>query len=155
MPLPIRMTAMGPACPPRLPPKCAVNWCRKAFENLHFYTSNRPGTDPRRVSRPWRDGANIAPTWRYRPPHKLALGFKNNGTLLRTQKRAEILCTPCRNTPRFTEASPKRWRLGAVEFMQKILDGTKPRAAIGATMGYMLHDISDGRAVFRGTPEST
>ena len=37
--------------------------------------------------------------------------------------------------------------------MQKILDGTNPGPPIGQTMGYALHEVSEGRAVFRGTPE--
>jgi len=44
-------------------------------------------------------------------------------------------------------------RLTGLEFMQKILDGTNPGPPIGQTMGYTLHSISEGCAVFRGTPE--
>lgn len=44
-------------------------------------------------------------------------------------------------------------KLSGLEFMQKILDGTNPGPPIGQTMGYILHAVSDGRAVFRGTPE--
>ena len=43
--------------------------------------------------------------------------------------------------------------LSGLEFMQAILDGTNPGPPIGATMGYGLHSVSDGHAVFRGTPE--
>ncbi|MEP1520353.1 MULTISPECIES: PaaI family thioesterase [Ascidiaceihabitans] len=43
--------------------------------------------------------------------------------------------------------------MSGLEFMQSILDGTNPGPPIGQTMGYTLHDISDGHAVFRGTPE--
>ena len=44
-------------------------------------------------------------------------------------------------------------KLSGLEFMQKILDGTNPGPPIGHTMGYKLHEISEGRAVFRGAPE--
>ena len=44
-------------------------------------------------------------------------------------------------------------KLSGLEFMQSILDGTNPGPPIGATMGYTLHQIEEGRAVFRGTPE--
>ena len=44
-------------------------------------------------------------------------------------------------------------KLSGLEFMQKILDGTNPGPPIGQTMGYALHEVSDGRAVFRGAPE--
>lgn len=43
--------------------------------------------------------------------------------------------------------------MSGLEFMQGILNGHHPGPPIGETMGYTLHDISDGRAVFRGTPE--
>lgn len=43
-------------------------------------------------------------------------------------------------------------KLSGLEFMQKILDGTNPGPPIAATMGYILHDIAEGRAVFRGAP---
>jgi uncharacterized protein (TIGR00369 family) len=43
--------------------------------------------------------------------------------------------------------------MSGLEFMQAILDGTNPGPSIGHTLGYGLHDIADGRAVFRGTPE--
>ena len=44
-------------------------------------------------------------------------------------------------------------KLSGLEFMQKILDGTNPGPPIGQTMGYVIHDVSEGRAVFRGAPE--
>ncbi|GAA6176710.1 PaaI family thioesterase [Sulfitobacter pacificus] len=44
-------------------------------------------------------------------------------------------------------------QMSGLEFMQAILDGTNPGPPIGATMGYTLHDLEEGRAVFRGTPE--
>ena len=43
--------------------------------------------------------------------------------------------------------------MSGLEFMQGILDGRHPGPPIGETMGYALHAVSDGRAVFRGTPE--
>ena len=43
--------------------------------------------------------------------------------------------------------------LTGLEFMQKMLDGTNPGPPIGGTMGYTLHEVSDGRVVFRGAPE--
>jgi len=44
-------------------------------------------------------------------------------------------------------------KLSGLEFMQAILDGTNPGPPIGGTMGYKLHAIEEGKAVFRGTPE--
>ncbi len=43
--------------------------------------------------------------------------------------------------------------MSGLEFMQGILAGHHPGPPIGQTMGYTLHAVSDGRAVFRGTPE--
>ncbi len=43
--------------------------------------------------------------------------------------------------------------LSGLEFMQKILDGTNSGPPIGATMGYTLHSVEDGKCVFRGAPE--
>ena len=43
-------------------------------------------------------------------------------------------------------------KLSGLEFMQKILDGTNPGPPIGATMGYILHAVDEGRVVFRGAP---
>jgi uncharacterized protein (TIGR00369 family) len=43
-------------------------------------------------------------------------------------------------------------KLSGLEFMQAILDGTNPGPPIGQTMGYNLHQIAEGRAVFRGAP---
>lgn len=40
-----------------------------------------------------------------------------------------------------------------LEFMQGIVDGRHPGPPISQKMGYKLHEISDGRAVFRGTPD--
>lgn len=44
-------------------------------------------------------------------------------------------------------------KMSGLEFMQAILDGKNPGPPIGATMGYTLHAVEAGRAVFRGTPE--
>lgn len=43
--------------------------------------------------------------------------------------------------------------MSGLEFMQGILDGKNPAPPIGATMGYALHEVADGRVVFRGTPQ--
>ena len=43
--------------------------------------------------------------------------------------------------------------MSGLEFMQGILNGENPAPPFGATMGYALHDVADGRVVFRGTPE--
>lgn len=43
--------------------------------------------------------------------------------------------------------------LSGLEFMQAILNGTNPGPPIGATMGYTLHAIEEGKATFRGAPE--
>ena len=40
-----------------------------------------------------------------------------------------------------------------LEIMQGILEGRLPGPPIGAQLGYTLHEVSEGRAVFRGTPE--
>lgn len=40
-----------------------------------------------------------------------------------------------------------------LEFMHAILDGQLAGPPIGATMGYTLHAVSEGRVTFRGTPE--
>ncbi|OIQ37068.1 MAG: thioesterase [Roseobacter sp. MedPE-SW] len=44
-------------------------------------------------------------------------------------------------------------QLSGLEFMQGILEGRLPGPPIGAQLGYTLHEVSEGRAVFRGTPE--
>ncbi len=38
------------------------------------------------------------------------------------------------------------------DFMQGILDGTHPAPPIGKTLNYTLHEVGDGRTVFRGAP---
>ncbi len=43
--------------------------------------------------------------------------------------------------------------ISGLDFMQAILDGRLPGPPIGATMGYHLHSVEEGRVVFRGTPE--
>ncbi|WP_300056135.1 PaaI family thioesterase [uncultured Roseobacter sp.] len=43
--------------------------------------------------------------------------------------------------------------MSGLEFMQGILDGRFPGPPIGQTLGYRLHEVQDGRVVFRGTPE--
>lgn len=44
-------------------------------------------------------------------------------------------------------------KMSGLEFMQAIFDGVNPGPPIGETMGYTLHAVEAGRAVFRGTPE--
>ncbi len=44
-------------------------------------------------------------------------------------------------------------QMSGLEFMQGILEGRLPGPPIGAQLGYTLHEVSEGRAVFRGTPE--
>tara|TARA_R110002020_G_scaffold67179_12_gene176593 strand:+ start:46003 stop:46485 length:483 start_codon:yes stop_codon:yes gene_type:complete len=57
------------------------------------------------------------------------------------------------NKPEDLLSTEEALQLTGLEFMQKILDGTNSGPPIGATMGYTLHSIEEGRAVFRGTPE--
>jgi len=56
-------------------------------------------------------------------------------------------------TPQDLLSQSEALALSGLEFMQKILDGTNPGPPIGGTLGYALHDVAEGRAVFRGTPE--
>ncbi len=44
-------------------------------------------------------------------------------------------------------------KLSGLEFMEAILAGKNPAPPISTTMGYALHSIEKGRAVFRGAPE--
>ena len=43
--------------------------------------------------------------------------------------------------------------MSGLDFMRAVLDGRLPGPPIGQTMGYGLHSVEQGRAVFRGTPE--
>ena len=43
--------------------------------------------------------------------------------------------------------------MSGLEFMLGVLDGRFPGAPMAQTLGYNLHDIQDGRAVFRGAPQ--
>ena len=43
--------------------------------------------------------------------------------------------------------------MSGLEFMQGILDGHHPAPPISQTLGYRLHQVEDGRAVFRGKPQ--
>lgn len=43
--------------------------------------------------------------------------------------------------------------MSGLEFMQGILDGTVSGPPISSTLGYILHAVEPGRAVFRGAPE--
>jgi len=117
----------------------------EGVENLHFYTLNRLRTDPLPCVRPWRGRAkNIAVRrWRKTTLTTCPLGSRNNGHSSPHATAGEFFyATPCRNTPRFTEASPKRLRL-AGWIHAEILDRYNP-GAIGATMGFICcNDISD------------
>ena len=56
-------------------------------------------------------------------------------------------------TPDDLLSLPETLKLSGLEFMQAILDGTNPGPPIGQTMGYSLHEVSDGQVTFRGAPE--
>lgn len=43
--------------------------------------------------------------------------------------------------------------MSGLEYMQGMLEGRHPGPPISRTLGYTLHSVSDGRVVFRGTPE--
>ena len=43
--------------------------------------------------------------------------------------------------------------MSGLEFMQGIIEGRHPGPPISQKMGYKLHEIADGRAVFRGAPD--
>jgi len=42
--------------------------------------------------------------------------------------------------------------LSGLEFMEQIRDGKLPHPPIGRVLNYMVHEVEDGRVVFRGTP---
>ena len=44
-------------------------------------------------------------------------------------------------------------KYSGLELLQRIADGTYPAAPIGGQLGFALHEASEGRAVFRGTPD--
>ncbi len=56
------------------------------------------------------------------------------------------------NTPDELLSHEELTQLSGLEFMQGILDGRLPGPPIARTMGYDLHEVSDGRVVFRGAP---
>ena len=43
--------------------------------------------------------------------------------------------------------------MSGLEFMQGMMDGRFPPPPIAVTLGFSGHSVSDGRVVFRGTPE--
>lgn len=43
--------------------------------------------------------------------------------------------------------------MSGLEFMQGMIAGRYPGPPIAVTMGYTLHSVDDGRAVFRGAPQ--
>lgn len=40
-----------------------------------------------------------------------------------------------------------------LEFMERVRDGVFPRPPIAGVMNYAVHEVEEGRVVFRGTPE--
>jgi uncharacterized protein (TIGR00369 family) len=44
-------------------------------------------------------------------------------------------------------------QMTGLEFMTGIVEGRLPQPPIGGTLSYHLHEVEDGRVVFRGTPE--
>lgn len=42
--------------------------------------------------------------------------------------------------------------MSGLQFMQGILNGENPAPPIGKTLNYKIHDVGDGRIVFRGAP---
>ncbi len=43
--------------------------------------------------------------------------------------------------------------MSGLDFMRGILEGRLPAPPISKALGYKLHEVEDGRVVFRGTPE--
>ncbi len=43
--------------------------------------------------------------------------------------------------------------MSGLDFMRGILNGDLPGPPIGFTMGYGVHEVDEGRVVFRGTPD--
>ena len=43
--------------------------------------------------------------------------------------------------------------MSGLDFMTGILNGSLPGPPIASTMGYTLHEVADGRVIFRGSPE--
>ena len=60
---------------------------------------------------------------------------------------------PIANSPMDLLSLDQVLSMSGLEFMQGILEGRHPGPPIGQTMGYKLHEIADGRAVFRGAPQ--
>ncbi len=42
--------------------------------------------------------------------------------------------------------------MSGLAFMEGVRDGTLPSPPIGRTLGYHVHEVEDGRVVFRGSP---
>ncbi len=59
---------------------------------------------------------------------------------------------PIATSPEDLLSQAEALKLSGLEFMQAILDGKNPGPPIGATMGYTLHSVEEGRVVFRGAP---
>jgi len=43
--------------------------------------------------------------------------------------------------------------LGGLPFLKGIVDGTQPQAPMAETLGFLLIEVEEGRAVFEGKPE--
>ena len=60
---------------------------------------------------------------------------------------------PIAQSPADLLSTEKVLSMSGLEFMQGMLAGRLPGPPIAETMGYTLHQVEDGRVVFRGTPE--
>lgn len=60
---------------------------------------------------------------------------------------------PTAQSPADLLSTEKVLSMSGLEFMQGMLAGRLPGPPIAETMGYTLHQVEDGRVVFRGTPE--
>lgn len=61
--------------------------------------------------------------------------------------------SPIATSPADLLSQKEALALSGLEHMQSILAGKNPGPPIGATMGYTLHSVEEGRCVFRGKPE--
>ena len=43
--------------------------------------------------------------------------------------------------------------LGGLAFLKGIVDGTRPQAPMAETLGFLLVEVEEGRAIFEGVPE--
>ncbi|GHF67803.1 PaaI family thioesterase [Seohaeicola zhoushanensis] len=56
------------------------------------------------------------------------------------------------NSPEELLSQAEVLKMSGLEFMQGVLDGRLPGPPISRTMGYHLHEVAEGRVVFRGAP---